>query len=129
MRIEHVALWVADLERMKDFYTRAFRGSASERYRNPHSGFQSYFIYYDSGARLELMQLDGIPPNANDVQRQARGLIHLAFSAGSARAVEELTEQLCAAGSPLLSGPRLTGDGYYESVVLDPEGNRIEITI
>ena len=64
MRIEHVALWVADLERMKDFYTRAFRGSASERYRNPHSGFQSYFIYYDSGARLELMQRDGIPPNA-----------------------------------------------------------------
>lgn len=129
MRIDHVALWVDDLERMKDFYAKSFKGAASDRYQNPRSGFASYFLYFDDGARLELMQMPGIPANANDTQRQAQGLIHLAFATGSALAVEQLTEQLCAAGAPLLSAPRLTGDGYYESVVLDPEGNRIEITI
>ncbi|MGQ5522724.1 VOC family protein [Chitinimonas sp. PSY-7] len=111
MRIDHVALWVNDLERMKDFYTGTFKGSASDRYQNPSSGFSSYFLYFDSGARLELMQKAGIPDNANDVHQQARGLVHLAFATGSARAVEELTDKLCAAGAPLLSGPRLNPPG------------------
>ncbi|QNM96019.1 VOC family protein [Chitinimonas koreensis] len=127
MRIEHVAIWVDDLEGMKQFYTRAFEGTASERYDNPARGFSSYFVYYDGSARLELMRMPGIA--ADETRRQLRGLSHLAFAAGSARAVEELTERLVGGGAPLLSAPRLTGDGYYESVVLDPEGNRIEITI
>ncbi|HEY9100985.1 VOC family protein [Chitinimonas sp.] len=129
MKIEHVALWVADLEGMKDFYVKRFGGSASERYLNPRSGFSSYFIQFHEGARLELMQMPGILANANSEVRQALGYAHLAFSVGTAMEVERKTEALVQAGVKLLSAPRLTGDNYYESVVLDPEGNRIEITI
>lgn len=129
MKIEHLALWTADLERAREFYTRWFAARASEPYRNPRNGFRSYFLSFDDGARLELMQMPGIPANANDVDRQALGLIHFAVALGSERAVDELTAQMRAAGVRVVSAPRRTGDGYYESCVLDPEGNRIELTV
>lgn len=129
MRVEHVALWASDLERLKDFYVRAFAGRSGERYHNPRTGFYSYFLEFDEGARLELMQMPGLLPNANRVQQQALGFVHVALATGSAARVDELTEQLRCQGATVLAEPHLTGDGYYESVVLDPEGNRIELTI
>ena len=128
MQIEHLALWTPDLERSRAFYATWFAARAGERYHNPRTGFVSYFLSFDSGARLELMQMPGIPPNANDPDRQAMGLIHFAVSLGSEVAVDELTSRLQAAGHRVVSGPRRTGDGYYESCVLDPDGNRIELT-
>lgn len=127
MRIEHVAVWVADLEAMKDFYCRHFRGAASDRYDNAKTGFSSYFLYFDDGARLELMHR--FDRAATPARSDRRGLAHLAFSAGTALEVERLTERLAAAGCELLSAPRLTGDGYFESCLLDPEGNQLEITL
>lgn len=129
MKIEHIGLWVNQLELMKDFYVNAFKVIAGERYRNPKTGFSSYFLRFSSGARLELMQMTGIKPNPNSAKVQALGFVHLALAVGSAAEVDRLTEQLTQAGAPLLSPPHLTGDAYYESVVQDPEGNRIEITI
>jgi lactoylglutathione lyase len=129
MHIEHIALWSHDLERAKAFYTIYFEGRAGEKYVNPLHGFASYFISFSDGARLELMQMDSIPANANSIERQAVGWIHAAFSVGSSQAVDTLTERLRADGYRVLGEPRTTGDGYYESVVLDPDGNRIEITV
>jgi lactoylglutathione lyase len=129
MHIEHIAIWTPDIERLREFYARYFGGTAGEKYVNPHKHFQSYFLTFESGARLEIMQMEGIPASLNDVQRRFTGLIHLAFSVGSAEAVNQLTERLRVDGFPILDGPRRTGDGYYESVTLDPDGNRIEITI
>ena len=129
MKIEHVAIWTNQLEALRGFYERYFNGRCTPKYTNPHTGFQSYFLSFDSGARLELMQMDGIPPNANDNQQQYQGLIHLAISVGSQEMVDQLTDQLRQDGYPVIGEPRTTGDGYYESVILDPDGNRIEITI
>jgi lactoylglutathione lyase len=129
MHIEHVAIWTHDLERLRDFYARYFGGIAGEKYTNPHKHFQSYFLTFETGARLEIMQMEGIPLSLNDVYTQFMGLIHLAFSVGSEEAVNQLTERLQADGYLILDGPRRTGDGYYESVTLDPDGNRLEITI
>lgn len=129
MNIEHVAIWVRDLERMKTFYERYFGGKAGDKYINAAKAFGSYFVTFASGARLELMFRPDIPPGANDVERQAHGLIHLAFSVGSREAVDQLTNRLCVDGYRLLDGPRTTGDGCYESCVLDPEENRVEITV
>lgn len=127
MHIEHVAVWTRDLERLRDFYIRFFQAEAGPRYANPRTGFQSYFLSFAQGARLELMQMPGIPESANDPLAQFTGLVHLAFSAGSEAEVERLTEALRAAGCAVVSEPRRTGDGYYESVILDPDGNRVEI--
>jgi lactoylglutathione lyase len=129
MHVEHVALWTADLERARDFYTRWFGARAGEPYHNPRTGFRSYFLSFDQGPRLELMQMPGIPANANDVDRQALGLIHFAVSLGSTDAVNDLTARLRATGHRVVSEPRRTGDGYHESCVLDPDGNRIELTV
>lgn len=129
MHIEHIALWTHDLERQRAFYSRYFGGSAGEKYRNLRTGFESYFLTFDSGARLELMQMPGIPANANDIAKQATGWIHIAFSVGSREAVDSLTERLRADGYRIIGEPRTTGDGYYESSALDPDGNRVEITI
>jgi len=128
VKIEHAALWVRDLEAMKDFYAEYFEGRPGEKYGNRQTGFESYFLSFDGGARLELMRMPGIPQSQNDVDAQFTGLIHLAFCAGSREAVDALTERLRAAGFRVAGEPRATGDGYYESVVLDPEGNRLEIT-
>jgi len=128
MRIEHVALWTKDLERMKDFYVEFFQGKSNEKYVNPKTGFESYFIVFDSGARLEIMQRASIPENRNDVDEQYTGYIHVAISTASRENVDELTNRLRGEGYRVVSEPRTTGDGYYESCVLDPDGNRIEIT-
>ncbi len=129
MHIEHLALWTPDLERSRDFYCRWFGAQDGQLYHNQRNGFRSYFLSFPQGPRLELMQMPGIPANANDIDRQALGLIHFAVSLGSEPAVDNLTAQLRAAGHRVVSGPRRTGDGYYESCVLDPDGNRLELTV
>jgi lactoylglutathione lyase len=128
MRIEHVAIWTHDLERLRHFYETYFDGTANTKYVNPRKQFESYFLTFGDGARLELMQRPDVPSTKNDVDQQFTGYIHLAFSAGSREAVDALTARLGRDGHRILDGPRTTGDGYYESVVLDPDGNRIEIT-
>lgn len=128
MRIEHIALWTKDLERLKSFYQTYFDAQVGPKYINPAKQFESYFLHFDSGARLELMARPDIPTTQNDPLVQFTGYIHLAIAVGSEAAVDELTARLRADGYPVLDGPRRTGDGYYESVVLDPDGNRIELT-
>jgi len=126
MRITHVALWVRDLENMKTFYEKYFHAKAGEKYHNPKKNFHSYFIKFSDECRLELM----FRPDINDHdKKEATGFTHLAISTGSQEKVDQLTELLRADGFAIVGEPRLTGDGYYESVVLDPENNRIEITI
>lgn len=128
MKIEHLALWVKDLEGMRTFYETYFDGTSNEKYINSKKNFHSYFLSFDEGCRLELMQMPNIPNNANDVMSQNMGLIHFAMSLGSREQVDILTERLRTDGYKIIGEPRVTGDGYYESVVLDPENNRVEIT-
>lgn len=129
MHIEHIALWVRDLERMRTFYETYFGAVANEKYTNTAKQFSSYFLTFpNGGSRLELMQMTGIPDSRNDAFAQFIGLIHLAICVGSAAAVDALTERLRTDGHSIVGEPRRTGDGYYESVVLDPELNRLELT-
>jgi lactoylglutathione lyase len=128
MKIEHIAIWAKDIEQLKDFYVRYFNAAPGEKYFNPKKNFESYFLNFESGCRLEIMQMPGIPDSANDIYKQFSGLIHFAIATGSNAAVDSLTESLRSNGYEVVGEPRTTGDGYYESVVLDPEGNRIEIT-
>lgn len=128
MRIEHVAIWTKDIEKLKEFYVNYFEGIAGDKYTNHKKQFDSYFIKFDSGARLEVMQMPTIPANLNDTINQYLGLIHIAISVGSVEKVNNITEALRTAGYRVVSEPRYTGDGYYESCILDPDGNRIEIT-
>jgi lactoylglutathione lyase len=128
MKIEHVAIWTRDIERLKTFYITYFQGQSGDAYTNPAHQYQSYFIKFSSGARLEIMQMPSIPLSLNDVDAQFIGLIHLAFAVGTETGVNALTEQLRGEGYRVVSEPRRTGDGYYESVVLDPDGNRLEIS-
>ncbi len=128
MKIEHIAIWVKDLENMKGFYQRYFHAQAGKKYENQTKGFASYFLSFDSGTRLEIMTRADIPDSKDDPIMQATGYIHLAMSVGSQQSVDTITRQLAGDGYAILDGPRTTGDGYYESVILDPENNRIEIT-
>lgn len=128
MRIEHVALWTQDIERLVGFYGAYFRASAGEKYANPAKGFESRFLTFESGARLEVMRTTAFSPIKHDSAIQRMGLTHLAFAIGSEPDVDDLTDRLRRDGHLIVDGPRRTGDGYYESVVLDPDGNRIEIT-
>jgi lactoylglutathione lyase len=129
MHIHHIAIWTTDLERLKKYYNTYFQGQVGPKYTNSAKQYESYFITFDSGASIELMQNPAIPPSCNDPLRQATGLTHLSISVGSEQLVDELTTRLERDGYAVASHPRRTGDGYYESVVLDPDGNRIEITI
>jgi lactoylglutathione lyase len=127
MKIEHIAIWSGDIERLKQFYASYFGAEAGPKYSNLKTGFESYFLTFSSGARLELMAR----PDVELVDRSGQefmGYAHLAIAVGSEAAVDRLTARLQEDGYGCLSGPRHTGDGYYESVVLDPDGNRIEIT-
>jgi len=127
-RLEHVALWVTDLDRMSAFYASVFGAEVGPLYENAGNGFASRFLTFESGGRLELMTTRSLSPVAHEPGAQRMGLTHLAIALGSERAVDETTARLRAAGTPVLDDPRRTGDGYYESVILDPEGNRIELT-
>jgi lactoylglutathione lyase len=129
MYIEHIAIWTNDIEKMKSFYCRYFNATAGGKYENKEKQFQSYFLSFEKGPRLELMQMISVPDSINDIYKQFTGLIHFAVSVGSEEKVNALTQQLISDGYELIDGPRWTGDGYYESVILDPEQNRIEITI
>jgi lactoylglutathione lyase len=129
MKIAHVAIWTNQLEAMKTFYTGYFEAVAGGKYHNPDKLYNSYFLSFENGAELELMQMPGIPGNKNDVMEQNIGLIHLAISTGSKERVDALTEAIRTAGYPVIGEPRWTGDGYYESVILDPDNNRVELTI
>jgi lactoylglutathione lyase len=128
MRIEHVALWTTDLQRCKQFYTAYFGAVAGAEYLNPAKGFRSCFLSFLEGARIEVMMTSTLSPLAIEPGAQRMGLTHFAISVGSKQRVDELTSKLSKDGFPIVDGPRRTGDGYYESVVLDPDGNRVEIT-
>ena len=129
MKIEHIAIWAKDIEKLKNFYTNYFQARAGLKYFNAKKNFESYFLSFDSGCRLEVMQMPGIPESKNDALQQFTGIIHFAISVESKEIVDTLTERLRNDGYKIVGEPRTTGDGYYESVVLDPEGNRIEITV
>ena len=126
MIIEHVALYVNDLEAAKEFFLTYLGGKANEGYHNPRTDFRSYFISFDDGARLELMKKPGMDDQEKPLNRT--GYAHIAFSVGSKERVNELTAELKTAGYQVVSGPRTTGDGYYESCIVAIEGNQIEIT-
>ncbi len=127
IRIEHVALWTQDVDRLAAFYCDYFGATAGQRYVNPPKGFESRFVSFSGGARLELMRTTSLQPVPHEPGAQRMGLTHLALSMGSEERVNQLTERLRKDGHPVLDGPRRTGDGYYESVVLDPDGNRVEV--
>ncbi|HDT9434372.1 TPA: VOC family protein [Listeria monocytogenes] len=125
MKIEHVALWTTNLEQMKQFYVIYFGATANDLYENKTKGFTSYFLSFEDGARLEIMSRTDVTGKTTG---ENLGWAHIAISTGTKEAVDELTEKLRQDGFAIAGEPRMTGDGYYESVVLDPEGNRIEIT-
>lgn len=129
MKIEHLALWTNQLEEMKDFYCKYFGGSANKKYVNHHKEFESYFIHFDEGARIELMYTTGIVEQESFEMISALGLTHFAMSVGDELKVRRLTDQLREDGYTVTSDVRMTGDGYVESVILDPDGNCVEITV
>lgn len=129
MRIDHIAIWVHDLEKMKDFYSKYFELSVSEKYINKKKGFSSYFLKFGIGvARIELMQRNDINKYPEH-DRRYLGLAHFAIGLGSEKKVREMTERFRADGFSVIGEPRTTGDGYFESVVLDSEGNSLELTV
>lgn len=126
MKIEHIALYVNDLESARDFFVTYLGGKSNDGYQNPRTDFRSFFISFDDGARLELMNKPGLVDQEKSLNRT--GYAHIAFSVGSKERVDELTEGLRAAGFKVVNGPRTTGDGYYESCIVVIEGNQVEIT-
>lgn len=126
MRIEHIAMYVNDLEKTRDFFVKYFNAASNDGYHNKTTNFRSYFLTFDDGARLEIMNKPEMEDSGKTFART--GYIHIAFSLGSKDAVNELTGKLQAEGYTVVSGPRTTGDGYYESCVVGIEGNQIEIT-
>lgn len=127
MKIEHAAVYVRDLEGARAFFQTYFGAVSGPLYQNPTTGFSSYFLTFEEGSRLELMTLPRLEMGEGAGPRT--GYAHLALSVGSREAVDQLTGRLRQAGYPVLSGPRTTGDGYYESCIAGAEGLRIEITI
>lgn len=126
MKIEHIALYVNDLEKARDFFVKYLDGTSNNGYHNPKTDFRSYFISFEDGARLELMNK---PDMADDEKKLNRtGYAHIAFSVGSKEKVDSLTVTLKSDGYEVVSGPRTTGDGYYESCIVVIEGNQIEVT-
>lgn len=126
MHIEHIAMYVNDLEATRDFFVKYFHATSNGGYHNKTTDFRSYFLSFDDGARLEIMNKPQMEDGEKTVTRT--GYIHIAFRLGSKKAVDELTEKLRNDGYSVISGPRITGDGYYESCIVGIEGNQIEIT-
>ena len=126
MKIEHIAMYVNELEAARDFFVTYLGGKSNDGYHNKNTDFRSYFICFSDGARLELMNKPGLDDQEKSLTRI--GYAHIAFSVGSKEKVNALTEQLRSAGYEVVSGPRTTGDGYYESCIVAIEGNQIEIT-
>ncbi len=127
MKIDHVAMYVNNLEKTLDFFVKYMGASPGEEYHNKTTNFRSYFLSFDDGARLEIMNRPNMRDEEKDINRT--GFIHIAFSLGSIEKVDSLTEQLREDGYDVISGPRVTGDGYYESCVIAIEGNQIELTV
>ena len=126
MKIEHVAMYVNELENARDFFVKYLGGSSNDGYHNQNTGFRSYFISFEDGARLELMNKPGLEDLEKPHNRT--GYVHIAFSVGSKEKVDKITVFLQKEGFEVASGPRTTGDGYYESCIVAIEGNQIEIT-
>ena len=129
MTIHHVAIWTKNIERMSDFYERYFNAIKGKKYENHYDRFSSYFLKFRDGSNLEIMQMDNIPDNKNDAAKQYIGIIHIAISVGTKENVDQKTNELKKDGYFIISEPKWTGDGYYESCIYDPDMNRIEITI
>ena len=127
MRIEHIAMYVNDLDAAKDFFIKYFAASSNDGYHNKTTDFRSYFLRFDDSSRLEIMTKPELTDSGDFLNRF--GYAHVAFSVGSKEAVNSLTERLKQDGYPVISGPRTTGDGYYESCIVGFEGNLIEITV
>ena len=125
MRIEHIAMYVKELEKTKDFFVTYFGAAANTGYHNPNTDFRSYFLTFDDGARLELMNVPEIADRG--IPDKYPCYCHIAISLGSKDKVDALTERMRADGVVIIGNPRTTGDGYYESVVADPEGNIVEL--
>ena len=126
VKIAHIAIWTNNLEALKTFYIRYFNGVSNEKYVNPFKKFESYFISFESGPALELMRRESLADGSHDINERL-GITHIAFTLGSKEAVISLTETLRADGYRIVGEPRTSGDGYFESIVLDVEGNRIEL--
>ncbi len=129
MKIEHIAIWVKNLEKTKEFYMKFFDMESNNKYENNDKKFESYFLSFPNGCRLEIMQKPGILELENEKIRNHIGLIHFAISVKNKENVVEMTEKIRKDGYKVLSEPRTTGDGYFESIVEDPDGNMIEITV
>ena len=127
MKIEHIAMYVTDLERTKEFFEKYFGARSNNGYHNPTTDFRSYFLSFDDGARIEIMNKPEMDDASKSITRT--GFIHIAFSVGSKERVDELTAQMKKDGDEVISDPRTTGDGYYESCIIGVEGNQIEITV
>ena len=127
MHIDHIALWTKDLEKMRQFYQEFFDLQCNEKYHNPNKNFHSYFLSFENGARIELMHKPDIPEPIDKTGSNI-GLAHFAISVGTSEKVDLLINRLRAEGHKIIGEPRVTGDGYYECVISDPEGNLIEIT-
>jgi lactoylglutathione lyase len=128
MHIEHIAIWTHDLDGMRDFYETWFNAVVGRHYTNLAKGFESCFLTFSSGARMEIMRSTDLTDSL-DGAKLCPGYAHIAFSVGSEEEVDSLTERMRHAGLTIVDGPRRTGDGYYESLILDPDGNRVEITV
>ncbi|MFO7526174.1 MAG: VOC family protein [Ignavibacteriaceae bacterium] len=128
MILDHVAIWTDNLEVLKDFYAKYFNAVSNDKYVNKQTRMESYFLTFDSGAKIEIMSKPGIPDNLNDrIDSQHKGIIHLAFSVDTKQEVDDKAGQLRSGGFRILRGPRITGDGYYEFESIDPDNNRFEV--
>ena len=127
MRVEHIAMYVNDLDSVREFFVKYFNAVSNDGYHNKTTDFRSYFLTFEDGARLEIMNKPGMCDPVKELERT--GYAHIAFSLGSKEAVDELTARMKNDGYEVVSGPRMTGDGYYESCIVGAEGNRIELTV
>ena len=128
MKIEHVAIWTLDIDKMAKFYEKYFNAMIGKKYINEKKGFESVFLSFDEGSRIELMKNKSLQSVTNNNVSSVIGYAHLAISVGSRMNVDSITSDLRSEGFKIIDGPRQTGDGYYESAIFDVDGNKIEIT-